>query len=378
MNITIPRQKLLRYLTYTDALASSKTTISILSNVLIDVYEKEFSLCSSNLETGIKIIDTAETSDSGALAVNSKKLLSIIRELPDNDVILVTDEHNRLSIKTTSTDINAEFVIAGVAKDDFPEVNTEPENEYFQLRTSELQRMIRKTLFAISHDENKFSLTGVFLEKTDDGINMVATDGKRLSLVSRNLDELGVSVKGFYVPNDGVIIPRIVFSEVLKFGFQADAIHMGFSKSQIFLRCENVNLTSNLIDGKFPDYKKIIPVEREKYLITNREALYNAIRRVSVLVDENYNQVILNISKNRLLVSTKSPSLGGAAEEIPIEYDGDGIQIALNYVYLMDCLREIDSESVKIDFENTERVITIKGLKEDGFINLIMPMKLGA
>ena len=376
MNITISKQKLLKYLTYTDAIASSKTTVPILSNVLLNTEDDNMSFNSSNLETGIKINEDGDISEEGALAVNGKKLLSIIRELPDDDVNLYTDEYNRLTIKSTSDEINAKFVIAGVSKEDFPEIRTVPEGEYIELKAEVFQGMIKRVICSISSDENKYSLTGVFLEKFDNKINMVATDGKRLSLVSNNLEDLEISEEAFNLPHGGVIIPKIVLIEIMKYPFENKTIQMGFSKNQIFFCYDNIYLTSNLIEGKFPDYKKIIPDQRENYFIADRELLYNAIKRVSVLVDESFNQIKLSILKGRLLISSKDPALGGAVEEIQIEYAGEDIDIALNYHYLMDCLKEIGPETIKIDFENSERVLTIKGEGEENYLNLIMPMKI--
>jgi DNA polymerase-3 subunit beta len=378
MNITIPKQKMLKYLTYTDTIASSKTTVPVLSNVLIDVVEKNISFCSSNLETGIKISDRVNTTEDGSLAVNGKKLLSIVRELPDEDIRLTADERNRLTVRSESKSINAEFTIAGVSKEDFPKINTEPEEEYIQLNSGPFKEMIRKVIFSVSSDENKYSLTGVFLEKNNGDISMVGTDGKRLSLISHKQKDLEIPKDTFYVPYDGVIIPKIVLNEIAKYPFEKDEkLFLGFSKNQIFFKYDNINLVSNLIEGKFPDYKKIIPVDREKLFTADRTLLYNAVKRVSILVEESYNQIKLNVSKDKLLVSSQNPTLGEAVEEIPITYDDEDIEIALNYIYLIDCLKEIGSDKVKIDFEDSERVLTVCGVDEEGYINLIMPMKGG-
>ena len=134
MNITITKQKLARYLSYTDAITSSKTTVPVLTNILLNAEDNILSLQSSNLETGISVTDAIDMSEPGALAVNGKKLSGIIRELPDQDVNLKTDEHNRLTIKSTSTDIKAKFVIAGILKEDFTKFKTEPEDEYIQIK----------------------------------------------------------------------------------------------------------------------------------------------------------------------------------------------------------------------------------------------------
>ena len=376
MNIIYPKNKLLKYLSYTDTISSSKTTIPVLSNVLITAEENMISLNASNLETGIRIVDTAEVKEKGALAVNGKKLTSIIRELPDSDVSLSTDEHNRMTIQSTSPDIKARFVVAGLQREDFPDIKTEPEGEYIQLKAEEFKNMIKKVIFSISTDENKYSLTGVFFEKDDNGINMVATDGKRLSLISKTIEELEIAREAIHIPHDGIIIPKIVLSEIIRYSFESNKIDMGFSKNQIFFSYDNIHLTSNLIEGKFPEYKKIIPDERGTFFLSEKTLLFSAIRRVSVLVDESYNQIKLSILKNKLLISSKNPSMGGAVEEIPVEYDGEDIDIAVNYLYLIDCLKEISSDTVKIDFENAERVVTIRGRDEANYVNLIMPMKI--
>jgi len=375
MNISISKHKLLKYLSYTDTIASSKSTIPVLSNVLIDVSEDNIIFCSSNLETGIKIQDRVTAKEDGAIAVNGRKLLSIIRELPEDDVIFVSDDNNRLTIRSSSKDINAEFTIAGVPKEDFPNINTEPEEEYVGLNPKVFKEMIRKVIFSVSDDENKYSLTGVFLEKNNGDLSMVGTDGKRLSLISKKQKELNIPKEDFFVPYDGVIIPRIVLIEVAKYQFDDETLYMGFSKNQIFFKYDNINLVSNLIEGKFPDYKKIIPADRERFFTAKRVLLYNAIKRVSILVEESYNQIKLKLTKERLSVSSQNPALGGAIEEIPVIYDDEDIEIALNYVYLSDCLKEIGSDMVKIDFEDSERVLTVQGEAEEVYTNLIMPMK---
>ncbi len=376
MNVIVHKKKFLRYLTYAEAIASSKSTIPVLSNILLDVYDDKISLVSSNLETGIKISDSVKASEGGALAVNGRKLLGIVRELPDDDVELVTDEHKRLTIKSMSDRINAQFTIAGVGKEEFPEVKTEPEGNYVDLDAEQFKQMIGKVIFAISSDENKYALTGIFFEKVNGNINLVATDGKRLALISRSAADLNLSDPDFQIPHDGVIVPRIGLSELLKYSFEKNELSLGFSRNQIFFLYDDVRLTSNLIEGKYPEYKKIIPVDRERYFVADKTLILNAIKRVSVLVDESLNQIKLHVVRDSLILSSQNPALGGAVEEIPIQYGGEEIDIALNYVYLMDCLKEIESDSIRIDFENSERVISVKGENETGYINLIMPMKL--
>ena len=378
MKIIISKQKFLKYLSYTDTISSSKTTVPVLSNVLLDADSDVLSLNSSNLETGIKIDNIGEIKEPGALAVNGKKLLSIVRELPDDDIEFTTDEYNRVTIMSASSAINAKFVLAGISKEDFPGIRTEPDGDYVETKANEFKKMIKKVIFSISNDENKYSLTGIFMEKDDGILYLVATDGKRLSLITRGLDELEIADEMLLIPHDGVIIPRIVLMEIVKYSFEKNVIKMGFSKNQIFFSYDNVYLTSNLIEGKFPEYKKIIPEQRENHFIADRELLFNAIKRVSILADESVNQIKISVLKDKLLVTSKDPALGGAVEEIPVEYEGEDIDIALNYLYILDCLKEIESNRIKIDFENQERVLTVKGENENNYLNLIMPMKINS
>jgi DNA polymerase-3 subunit beta len=216
----------------------------------------------------------------------------------------------------------------------------------------------------------------VFLERFDDGVNMVATDGKRLSLVTRRFADLDIQPEAFVMPSEGVIVPKIVLTEIVKYQIETGSLRMGFSKNQVFFSYDNLHIVSNLIEGRFPDYKKIIPEERDRFFTADKNLLFSAIKRVSILVDESYNQIKLSISRDKLILSSKNPALGGAAEEIPIQYDGEEIDIALNYLYLMDCLREISSNDVRVDFDNAERVLTVRGADERDYINLIMPMKI--
>jgi DNA polymerase-3 subunit beta len=376
MKCSVEKKILMKNLSHADTIASSKSTIPVLSNILLDIQNGEMSILSSNLETGIKITDSVSVEEEGALAVNGRKLLSIIRELPDDDVVITSDDNNRLTVRSTSPQINAQFTIAGVSKDEYPEVRAEPEEEYLRVDADQFKAMIRKVIFSISSDENKYSLTGIFLEKGDETVNMVATDGKRLALVMKVGEKLGVSMDSFEIPYDGVIVPRIVFAELLKYSFEDNALLMGFSKNQVFFKYDNIHLASNLIEGKYPEYKKIIPSARDIFLVSEKAPLVQAIRRVSVLVDESYNQIKLSIARDKLTLSSQNPTLGGAVEEIPIQYEGEDLDIALNYIYLLDCLKEIDDDRIKIDFENSERVITVKGAEEEGYVNLIMPMKL--
>jgi DNA polymerase-3 subunit beta len=270
MKCSVEKKKLMKNLSHADTIASSKSTIPVLSNILLDIQNSAMSILSSNLESGIKITDSVSVEEEGALAVNGKKLLSIIRELPDDDVIITADDNNRLTVRSTSSQINAQFTIAGVSKDEYPEVRAEPDEEYLRVDADQFKAMIRKVIFSISSDENKYSLTGIFLEKGDETVNMVATDGKRLALVMKEGEKLGVSMDSFEIPYDGVIVPRIVFAELLKYSFENNALLMGFSKNQVFFKYDNIHLASNLIEGKYPEYKKIIPSEREGFWCPKR------------------------------------------------------------------------------------------------------------
>ncbi len=375
MNIIIDKKQFLKQLSIADSVTSTRSSIPVLSNVLIEGNSGNLFVTASNLETGIKVSGNAKVEDEGSIVVNGKKIISIVKELPE-DNILLKSEDNKLTIKSLNKKINARFTVLGMGKENFPVVKTDMDERGFTVNSDLFKNMIRKVIFSISSDETKYALTGVFIEIYDNYFNMVATDGKRLALVRKELEEIGMEEADNLVPEDGAIVPKTALLEVLRYNFEDELVTMGFSKSQIFLEYDNVNVVSNLIEGKFPDYKRIIPVDREKYFIVDKEALFGAIKRVSVLVDESLKKVKLSILPGKMIVSAQSPTMGGAEEEIPIVYDGEDIDIALNYQYLIDCLREIDSDEVVIDFEDSERAITVKGKEEKGYLNIIMPMKI--
>jgi len=379
MKAIIGKREFTRQLSIADSITSSKSSIPILSNVLIEAQSEKgiLNITASNLETGVKVVGNASITETGAIVVNSKKVLSVIRELPDDDIYIFTDEHLRLNVQSTNKSINARFLIIGMDKENFPLVKTEIGNTYFEIEASILKDLIKKVIFSISQDENKYALTGVFMEKYNGNINLVATDGKRLALVERSIESLGLNEEAVSIPEGGVIIPKSALSEILRYNFEeGELIKISFSKNQMFLSYDNVNIVSNLIEGKFPDYKKIIPVDREKYFIADKEKLYGAVKRVSILVDESYKQIKFSILNDKLIVSTQSPTFGGAVEEIPIEYSGEEIDIALNYLFIIDCLKEIETESVIMDFEDSDKAVAIKGKGEKGYLNIVMPMKI--
>ena len=379
MKAIVNKKYLAKQLSIADSITSSKSSIPILSNVLFETLEDKgrINITASNLETGVKVEGEAKIMEDGAIVVNGKKVLNVIRELPEDDVYIFTDEHMRLNVQSTNKSINAKFLIIGMDKENFPSVKTEIDNNYFRVKASLLKNFIKKVIFSISQDENKYALTGIFIEKYNGNLNIVATDGKRLALVEKPLNDIGLSDEDVSIPDGGVIIPKSALAEILRYNFEEEAdIKISFSKNQMFLSYDNVNVVSNLIEGKFPDYKRIIPVDRKKFFIADREKLYNAVKRVSILVDESFKQIKFSILNDKLIVSTQSPTFGGAIEEIPIEYSGEQIDIALNYLFIMDCLKEIESDSIIMDFEDSDKAVTIRGKDEIGYINIVMPMKI--
>jgi len=379
MKVTISKRDLTKELSIADSITSSKSTIPILSNILLEAQGDKglINVTASNLETGVRVTGKANISEDGAIVVNGKKVLSVIRELPDDDIYIFTDEHSRLNVQSTNKAINAKFLIIGTDKESFPSVKTDIGENYFEIKAGVFKNLIKKVIFSISQDENKYALTGLFMEKYNDSLNIVATDGKRLALIEKRFNELDLSEDRVLIPNGGVIIPKTALTEILRYNFEEnETIKISFNKNQMFLSYDNVSVVSNLIEGKFPDYKRIIPIDRDKYFTANKEKLYDAVKRVSILVDESYKQIKFSILKDKLIVSTQSPTFGGAVEEIPIEYTGEQIDIALNYIFVMDCLKEIESKSIIMDFEDSDKAITIKGKDEKGYLNIIMPMKI--
>lgn len=370
MKFSCEKDILLKEILIAQEIISSRNSLSILSNVFLEVKENHLFIKATDLkvsfETNIKI----EAFLTGSTTVFCDKLLSVLRSLPPGDIEFELKDNSILNIKPLSKKID--FQLKSIAADKYPELKSISEESFFDFPQKEFIDMISKTTFAVSDDETRYFMNGVFFKRSDQNLLMVATDGRRLSYISKKI-EVDVKFEGI----KGIIIPTkiLLLSRKLLTGEGNFSIALG--DKSIFLISNNHKLSSNLIDGQFPNYERVIPEKQEYAAVVERLSLLEAVNRVSLLVEHKSNRIFLSFENDALTITSSEGEIGKATEEIACQYKGPEITIAVNYQYIIDPLREMEEKNVLIQFTETAKAVTIGPEPDKGFFHIVMPMQAG-
>jgi DNA polymerase-3 subunit beta len=232
----------------------------------------------------------------------------------------------------------------------------------------DFKEMVSQTVFAVSDDETRYFMNGVFLEKSGDKIIMVATDGRRLAYISKNA---GSNIKDF----SGVIVPPKILTTLIKRAGDEGLISVSVTDKTIYIRFGSYSLSSVLLEGQFPNYRKVIPESQSNSLSVNRAEMLDALRRVSLLVEQKSHRVYMGIASGVMSVYSEESEIGTAKEEIPCKYDGEEVSIALNYRYIEEPFKVIGDEEICIRFSEANKAITIVPVPEKDFFHIVMPMQ---
>jgi DNA polymerase-3 subunit beta len=368
MHFVCEKEPLVKEIAIAQEIISSRNTLSILSNVLLDTHDGLLTVKATDLKVSFQTKIQVETRAAGSVTVFCDKLLGVLRSLPEGEIELKLEEDQTIYIRPVFQKID--FKLKSVPADKYPEIKEIPDESYFEFPQSEFLDMVSKTLFAVSSDETRYFMNGVYFEKTDDHLVMVATDGRRLSLISK---PMGSAVGEF----KGVIIPPKILNLVRKLAPGEGNLSLAITEDNMFVRFDHHRISSNLIDAQFPNYQRVIPQSQQHRLVVKRESLQAALRRVSLLVEEKSRRIHLSIQPASLVVNSAEGEIGSAREEIPCEYDGPEMTIAANYLYLLDPLREASDESIGIEFTNPEKALTLKPVPEKDYFHIVMPMQIG-
>lgn len=346
---------------------SSRNSLSILSNVYLESSDDKLIIKATDLKVGFQTSIHVDIITPGKTTIFCDKFLSILRSLPDGEIEFELDNNMMLFIRPRFKKI--EFQLKTIPSEKYPEFQKVSEELFFEFPQSSFLDMISKTIFAVSNDETRYFMNGPFLEKIGDTINMVATDGRRLSLINKKIDIDLDDIKG-------IIIPVKILSLVKKLASGEGNLKIAIFDKTIFFDLGNVQLSSSLIEGQFPNYKRVIP-EESKYIITvKKEALEEALKRVSVLAEQKSRKVIFSLSDNILTVDSEETEIGEAKEELECNYSGPDVVLAVNYIYILEPLREMDSDTISIGFIEENKALTIKPLPEKDYMHIVMPMQV--
>jgi DNA polymerase-3 subunit beta len=261
------------------------------------------------------------------------------------------------------------FQLKSTASDKFPEFSTPGNTDFFELPIKDFKDMISQTVFAVSDDETRYFMNGVFFEKRDEKLVMVATDGRRLAYIEK---EVGAGIKDF----SGVIVPPKILNIITRRAGDEGLVSISITDKTIFIKFGSYQLSSVLIEGQFPNYQRVIPENQSFSFSADRFEMQDALKRVSLLVEQKSRRVYFKVSPGKISISSEESDIGSAEEEIPCKYDGDEVSIALNYRYIEEPLKVMSEDELCIYFTEPGKVITLKPLPEKNYIHILMPMQL--
>ncbi|MGO9587040.1 MAG: DNA polymerase III subunit beta [Limisphaerales bacterium] len=368
MNLTIAKDQILVGLQAVQNVVSSRTTLPILSNVLMRAEGDRIEFTATDLDVTVACKVEAKVKKGGSTTVPVKKLFGIVRELGGNEIDIETDEKN-----VTSIHCNASFYkINGLGADEFPPLPKFKDDKKVSLPQETVKAMMRKTSFAVSTDESRYVLNGIFISLKDHKMTMVATDGRRLALVDEEVDIAEKSSGEFIVPAKAV-------NELNRLLQDKGDVEIKFGENQASFALKDdkgfsVLVITKLIEGNYPNYRQVIPGEVKERVPLSREEFLQALRRAEIMTSEKANSVKLTFGKNNLAITANSPEVGEARETLAVNYKGKEIAIAFNPRYLIDPLNSLTEDEVFFELidELSPGVLKING----PFLYVVMPMRL--
>ncbi|MEI7607704.1 MAG: DNA polymerase III subunit beta [Rhodospirillaceae bacterium] len=373
MNIIIERAALLRSLGHVQSVVERRSTIPILANVLLRAGNNELSLAATDME--LEIVETvpALVTHAGATTAPAHTLYEIVRKLPDGAQIeLNTDAAS--SVLTLRSG-RSQFKLGCLPPEEFPQLSDGSLPHNFELPAADLRTLIDRTRFAISTEETRYYLNGIYIHATKAAQGLavlrgVATDGHRLARIELPLPEGAVEMPG-------VIIPRKAVAEIRKLIDEAAArIQISLSATKVRIDFDSISVTSKLIDGTFPDYERVIPVGNDKVMAVKAKPLAAAVDRVATISTEKSRAVKLSLNRETLTLSANSPEAGSATEELEVNYGGALLEIGFNSRYLLDILQQVEGDSVQFLMADAAAPTIITDAACPGALFVLMPMRV--
>lgn len=376
MEIRTRRDELLGELTLLQGIVERRTTIPILSHLLLDARDDALHLAATDLDVSLATQCSAEIQAEGAIAIEAKKFTDIIRALGDSQVHLSREaESHQLAIAAG----RSRFRIRGLEADNFPTLPEVETGAAADLGIPLMKALISKIFFAISSEESRFQLNGALFKVREDGLEMVATDGHRLALAEiESPPEDDEDSRSFlvHVPQDGVLIPRKALQEILRFDDGEESLSFRRSEHHLSFRFGHRELTCRILEGTFPDYDRVIARDQDKRPVLDREHLQEAVQRVALLTGERSRGVLLAFEEGELTISATNPDVGEAVESVPCDYDDDPVKVGLNPDYLSQFLGATESPRVRLELKDGESQCVGYPVGEDEirYLCVIMPM----
>ncbi len=367
MQFTINQETLSKALNSVGRSVATRSTMPILSNILIRTKNNQLIITASDMETSNRLTLDAQVDEEGACTLDYKKAAEIIGKLPNSPITFKLDPSNH-TVELSC--LKSRYVLRSLNAEEFPEV-PEPSANGATVESKVLRNAIRETAFSASSDDTRHILTGVYLLIEKDGLELVATDGHRLARsVSRLDNEAEKIIK--------VIIPSKVMTELSRLlsSLGDVPVHLSLSKNEIIFSFGNQVMTSKLIDGQFPDYRSIIPKNLDRKAVVNRSQFLSSIERAAIMAEDRSNIIKLKYNPSELEITSDTPELGKGTELLEIQYDGEENLMAFNARYLIDILKNLDDAEVNVEMKGAFDPCLVRPNSEKEFIYVVMPIRL--
>lgn len=366
MKTIIKREEILAPLHQVIGAVERRQTLPILGNVLLKSNAGALTLTATDLEIEMISRVDSSTSEDFQTTLPARKLLDICKALPEGSDIEFNIEDNRATLASA----RSRFTLATLPATDFPGLDEIEEQQSFSIPQNDLKALFENTAFAMAQQDVRYYLNGILVEISPNLIKLVATDGHRLAL-SNYPSEISVSSeKQIIIPRKGVIeLSRLLESS-------ENPAKIVLSQNHIRVETDNLVFTSKLIDGKFPDYKRVIPIDGNKILEVNRESLKNSLNRIAILSNEKYRGIRFTLSSGNLSIQANNPDQEEAEEEISVVYDDTEMEIGFNVTYIIDVLNVLDSENVYIKLKDANSSCIISDSDDSASLYVVMPMRL--
>jgi DNA polymerase III subunit beta len=368
MKLKITRDNLQQGLAAVGASIPTRTTLPVLSNILIEVGTDSVAMSGTDLDIAVSVTVPAEVDEPGSLTVPAKKLQELARELPEHPVRLST-RGDRLEL----TCGRATFRLNGMPRDEFPTFPAVDFAKSWKIQGRILQELIRQTSFAVSTEESRPILNGVLWQLAESEMRMVATNGHRLA-------RMRVPSTSADAPKADLIVPPKALAQVERLFSGDDEIEVARSENHIGFRKDGTQVYTRLIEGPYPNYEQVIPKDNDKVAVADRNQLIQVLRRMAVVASDQTHRVRLGFTTNTVRFAVETPDLGEAHEDLEVEYDGEPLDIGFNASYLLEVLRYMPTDEIKLTFRAPERAATIEpSAGADGapdYLCLVMPLRL--
>jgi DNA polymerase-3 subunit beta len=365
MKLTAPREDLLAPLQDIIGVVERRQTMPVLANVLLSTRDDQLSVTGTDLEVELLATSRASVQQPGDITVPGRKLLDIVRSLPESASITLSVDGDRVSLRAG----RSRFTLSSLPASEFPVIENVNAKQSLFVEQGELKRLIDKTHFAMAQQDVRYYLNGLLLETEGQALRAVATDGHRLALAETQLKEPSLAGQQVIVPRKGVLeLQRILGS--------AGSVELAIGDKHIRAQIGNIRFTSKLIDGRFPEYGRVIPASPARRVEADRELLRQALQRTAILANEKYRGVRLNAKTNLLTLQSHNPEQEEAEDQVEVAYEGEEVEIGFNVNYLLDALGAIEDEKVEIGLtdSNSSCLIHAPGITHTRYV--VMPMRL--